>query len=103
MGRPRKERKQWDELGRLWEVSDDLWAQIAPVLAEVGPPKGRGRPRIDPSHGRAGIAFNRLSPLTAAPCNGGARVIRWCQAGANCRLRSSLFRRHRVHDGIEHH
>ena len=29
MGRPRKEWKNWDELGTLWEVSDELWAQIA--------------------------------------------------------------------------
>lgn len=47
MGRPRKERKNWDELGTLWEVSDELWAQIAPVVAEVDPPKASGRPRID--------------------------------------------------------
>jgi putative transposase len=47
MGRPRKERKHWDELGTIWEVPDALWAQIARVLAEVDPPKRTGRPRVD--------------------------------------------------------
>lgn len=47
MGRPRKERKNWDELGTIWEVSDELWAQVAPVVAAVDAPKRTGRPRVD--------------------------------------------------------
>ena len=31
----------------IWEASDDLWASIAPILAEHDPPKPRGRKRID--------------------------------------------------------
>ena len=46
MGRPRKERKNWDELCTLWEVSDELWAQIAPVVAEVDPPNPPARYRL---------------------------------------------------------
>lgn len=61
MGRPRKERTNGDELGTLWEVPDDLWAQLAPVLAEVDPPKRRGRPRIGPRAALNAILFRLRS------------------------------------------
>jgi transposase len=47
MGRPRKVRPDWAALATIWEVSDELWAVLAPVLAELDPPKSTGRPRID--------------------------------------------------------
>lgn len=47
MPRPRKERKPWDELATIWQVSDELWAVIEAILAEVDPPKPTGRPRVD--------------------------------------------------------
>ena len=43
MGRPKKERKP---LPPIWRASDELWAMIAPILAEHGPSK-RGPQRID--------------------------------------------------------
>jgi transposase len=61
MGRPRKERRNWDDLGTLWEVSDELWAQIAPLLAEVDPPKHTGQPRIDPRATLNAILFRLRS------------------------------------------
>lgn len=47
------------ELDTVWEVPDDLWAEIKVVLDEVDPdPKGkRGRPRIDPRAALDGIIF----------------------------------------------
>ena len=35
-------------LDTLWEVPDDLWAEIAPLIAELDPPKSTGRKRQDP-------------------------------------------------------
>jgi transposase len=61
MGRPRKQRKNWEELGTIWEVSDELWTQIGPVLAEVDPPKRIGRPRIDPRATLNAILFRLRS------------------------------------------
>ena len=43
MGRPKKVR---DPLPPIWEAPDELWAMIAPILAEHDPPKP-GPQRID--------------------------------------------------------
>jgi transposase len=45
MARPRKPRRNWDELGTIWTVSDESWAVIQPILQELDPPKATGRPR----------------------------------------------------------
>jgi putative transposase len=44
MGRPKKIRPP---LPPIWEASDDLWAIVEPILAELDPPKPNGRKRID--------------------------------------------------------
>jgi putative transposase len=46
MPRPRKVRPDWNELATIWQVSDELWAVIAPILRELDPPKATGRPRV---------------------------------------------------------
>jgi transposase len=45
MGRKKKERRP---LGTIWRVPDALWAEVAPILAELDPPKRLGRKRVDP-------------------------------------------------------
>lgn len=35
------------ELDTIWEVPDELWAEVERVILEVDPPSRRGRPRID--------------------------------------------------------
>ena len=42
MGRPRKVRPDWNALATIWTISDELWDVIAPILAEVDPPRRRG-------------------------------------------------------------
>ena len=44
MGRPTKIRSP---LPPIWTASDDLWAIVAPILADLDPPKPRGRKWID--------------------------------------------------------
>ena len=34
-----------DTLDTIWEVPDDLWQQIAPIIEELDPPKATGRKR----------------------------------------------------------
>jgi len=42
----------------LWEVPNDLWRRIEPLLNELDPPKGRGRPREDARRILDGIIFH---------------------------------------------
>ena len=44
MGRPKKIRPP---LPPIWNASDDLWSIVEPILADIDPPKPRGRNRID--------------------------------------------------------
>lgn len=61
MPRPRTVPPRPEDLPTIWEVSDDLWAQLAPVLAEMDPPKRTGRPRIDPRATLNAILFRLRS------------------------------------------
>ena len=38
-------------LGTIWEVPDELWAEIDEIILEVDPPGRTGRPRIEPAAG----------------------------------------------------
>ncbi len=61
MGRPRKRRRNWDEWGTIWTVSDELWTLIEPLVAELDPPKATGRPRINARAALDAIIFRMRS------------------------------------------
>jgi putative transposase len=44
-------------LDTIWEVPDDLWAEIEPVLGELDPPKKTGRPRMDARRALNGVIY----------------------------------------------
>jgi transposase len=64
MGRPRRVRPDWAALATIWEVSDELWLLLAPVVAAVDPPKRTGRPRVDARATLNAILFRH--PVSAA-------------------------------------
>jgi hypothetical protein len=47
MPRPRRQPHPSPELDTIWTIPDALRAYLAPILAELDPPKRTGRPRID--------------------------------------------------------
>ena len=57
-----------DALDTIWEVPNDLWEEIEPMIGELDPPKGIGRKREDPRkmlnaiifRMRSGCQWNRL-------------------------------------------
>lgn len=56
------------ELDTIWEVPDELWAEIEVVMREVDPPKRTGRPRIDARRALDGIIYRlRTSCHPGAP------------------------------------
>ena len=42
-------------LPTIWNVPDELWELIRPILAELDPPAATGRPRTDPRRALDGI------------------------------------------------
>lgn len=57
-----------DVLPTIWEVPDELWTMIVPILAELDPPKATGRKRVNARavlnaiifRMRSGCQWNRL-------------------------------------------
>ena len=50
-----------DTLPTIWEVPDDLWEQIHPLILEMDPPRTTGRKRVDPRRTLDGIVFRMRS------------------------------------------
>ena len=48
-------------LGTIWEVPDELWERLKPIILEADPPKARGRKRADPRQMLNGIIFRLRS------------------------------------------
>lgn len=48
---------QTTSLPTIWEVPDDLWAFIAPLLDQYDPPRKTGRKRIDARQALNGILY----------------------------------------------
>ena len=50
-----------ETLGTIWEVPQELWELIEPIIIEVDPPKARGRKRADPRQMLNGIIYRLRS------------------------------------------
>ena len=61
MGRPRTVRPDWNARATIWTVSDELWDVIAPILADLDPPKPTGRPRVEARRTLDAIIFRLRS------------------------------------------
>ena len=56
-----KRAKKEKPLDTIWEVPDELWERIEPLINEAYPPKGTGRPRVDLRRVLNGIIFRLRS------------------------------------------
>jgi len=52
-----RRKKPIKPLPTIWEVNDELWNIIEPILTELNPPAKTGRPRIDPRRALDGIIY----------------------------------------------
>ncbi len=50
-------KKKKKSLPTLWEVPDELWKRMAPLILEMDPPKETGRPRANPRNVVDAIIF----------------------------------------------
>lgn len=108
-GRPRKVRRNWDELATMWTVSDELWAVIAPILAALDPPKARGRPRISPRAAldaiifrlRSGCQWTQLPERFPDDSSVHRTVQRWVRLGVFGRIWATLIERCEELGGVD--
>ncbi len=101
MGRPRKVRPDWAALAPIWEVSDELWAVLAPLIAAVDPPKATGRKRVDAQailnailfRLRSGCQWNQLPERFPDDSTVHRTFQRWVRLGLFERLWAVLLER----------
>jgi putative transposase len=109
MGRPRKVRPDWATLATIWEVPDELWAIIAPILAEVDPPKPTGRPRVDARATleaiifrlRSGCQWNQLPERFPDDSSVHRTFQRWVRLGVFTRIWAVLVERCEELEGVD--
>ncbi len=93
-------KSNWDPnaLPTIWRVPDELWTMIAPILAELDPPKRTGRPRISARlvldavifRMRTGCQWNRL-PRELGDDSAVHRTFqRWVQLGVLERIWATI-------------
>jgi putative transposase len=95
MGRPKKFRPP---LPPIWEASDDLWAIVEPILAELDPAKPCGRHRIDQRAAfdavifrlRTGCQWNHLPQQYPDDSSVHRTFQRWVERGVFDRLWSVI-------------
>ena len=87
-------------LPTVWEVSDELWERIEPLLAAADPPRPTGRPRVDFRRALEGVIFrlrsgvqrNRLPKEFGDDGGVYRRSRRRCADGVTARIRGRLGR-----------
>ena len=98
MGRPRKVRPDWAALATIWEVPDELWAVLAPLIAEVDPPQLTGRKRVDARailnailfRLRSGCQWNQLPERFPDDSSVHRTFQRWVRLGLFARMWATL-------------
>jgi putative transposase len=94
----RKKPKGAKPLPTIWEVSDDLWRRVLPILEEFWPAKRTGRRHADWRKALNGIIFRMRSGCQwdQLPRRFGPKSTvhgwfqRWCQGGVLQRLWAAL-------------
>jgi putative transposase len=84
----------------LWEVPDDLWKRIEPLINELDPPKATGRPRHEPRRivdalifrFRTGCPWNHIPQSYGADATIHRTFQRWQQLGLFAKLWALLIR-----------
>lgn len=91
--------KEPEELETIWEVPDELWMRIGPVIDEMDPPKHMGRHRVDPREVlntiiyrlRTGCQWNHLPQELVDDSSAHRTFQRWEQLGVFDRIWAVLI------------
>jgi putative transposase len=86
-------------LDTIWEVPDELWEQIRPIVLEMDPPKAGGRKRVHPRQMlngiiyrlRSGCQWNRLPKELGDDSTIHRTLQRWVELGVLSRMWAVLI------------
>src|SRR5438093_887720 len=87
-----------EPLDTIWEVPDELWRRIEPILLADAPPKPTGRPRADWRRVlnavifrlRSGCQWNRLPKELGNDSTAHRWFCRWCRNGVFAKVWAAL-------------
>jgi putative transposase len=86
--------KKQETLATIWQIPEELWERIEPIILEGDPPKARGRKRADPRQMLEGIIFrlrsgcqwNQLPKELGDDSTIHRTLQRWVEGGVLCRM-----------------
>ena len=96
-------------LPTIWEIPDDLWQRIEPVILELDPPKGKGCKRVDQRKMLEGVIFrmrsscqwNHLPKELGDDSTIHRTFQRWVECGVLERVWAVLIEECRELDGVD--
>ena len=102
-------RPKREPLPTIWRVSDELWAEVEPIIAELDPPNRVGPKRVPARpileaiiyRGRTGCQWNHLPKEFPDDSTVHRAFQRWKQAGVFRRLWAVLIERCEDLDGVD--
>ena len=100
---------KYETLETIWEVPDELWERVEPIILEADPPKARGRKRVDPRQMLNGIIFrlrsgcqwNRLPKELGDDSTIHRTFQRWVERGVLHRMWGALVEGCEELDGVD--
>ena len=101
--------RKGETLDTIWEVHDELWERIEPIILEEDSPKARGRKRADPRQMLNGIIFrlrsgcqwNQLPKEIGDDSTIHRTLQRWVELGVLCRMWGVLVEGCEELDGVD--
>ena len=98
-----------ETLPTIWEIPDDLWQRIEPVILELDPAKGKGRKRVDQRKMLEGVIFrmrsscrwNRLPKELGDDSTIHRTFQRWVERGVLEGIWAALIEECRELDGVD--
>ena len=97
-----------ESLPTIWELPDDLWERIEPVILEFDPPKAKGRKRVNQRKMLEGVIFrmrsscqwNHLPKELGDDSTIHRTFQRWVEGGVLERIWAVLIEECRELDGV---
>jgi putative transposase len=104
-----RSKKEREPLPPIWRVSDELWAIVEPIIAELDPPNRVGPKRVSARaildaiiyRGRTGCQWNRLPQEYPDDSTVHRAFQRWRAAGVFRQVWALLIERCEDLDGVE--